>query len=83
MTTVGLIGAGIWARVVIPGEIERYVSRYGLIGVALALVSYCIALSFVIVGGAVFAGALAGHGAADRTAAFSRSYSASSSTPRV
>jgi membrane protein len=82
-TTIGLIAAGVWAQLVIPGEIERYVSRYGLIGVAVALVSYCIALSFVIVGGAVFAGALAGHGAPDKTAAFSRSYSASSSSPRV
>jgi uncharacterized BrkB/YihY/UPF0761 family membrane protein len=82
-TTVGLLAAGVWGELVIPGEIERYVGRYGLIGVAVALVSYCLALSFVIVGGAVFAAALAGHGAADSTAAFSRSYSASSRTPRV
>jgi uncharacterized BrkB/YihY/UPF0761 family membrane protein len=82
-TTLGLLAAGVWGELVIPGEIERYVGRYGLIGVAVALVSYCLALSFVIVGGAVFAAALAGHGAADSTAAFSRSYSASSRTPRV
>jgi uncharacterized BrkB/YihY/UPF0761 family membrane protein len=82
-TTVGLLAAGVWAEIVIPGEIERYVGRDGLIGVAVALVSYFLALSFVIVGGAVFAAALAGHGEADSTAAFSRSYSASSRTPRV
>jgi uncharacterized BrkB/YihY/UPF0761 family membrane protein len=82
-TAVGLLAAGVWAEIVIPGEIERYVGRYGLIGVAIAIVSYCVALAFVIVAGAVFGAALAGHGAADSNAAFSRSYSASSSTPRV
>lgn len=82
-TTVGLLAAGVWAGIVIPGEIERYVGHYGLIGVAIALVSYCLALAFVIVAGAVFAAALAGHGAADSSSAFSRSYSASSSTPRM
>jgi membrane protein len=82
-TTVALLAAGVWAEIVIPGEIERYVGRYGLIGVAIAIVSYCLALAFVIVAGAVFGAALAGHGATDSSAAFSRSYSASSSTPRV
>lgn len=57
-TTLGLVAAGVWAEVVIPGEIERYVGNYGLIGVAIALVSYCVALAFVIVGGAVFGAAL-------------------------
>jgi hypothetical protein len=71
MTTAGLLAAGVWAEIVIPGEIERYVGHYGLIGVAVALVSYCLALSFVIVGGAVFSAALAGHGA-DSTADFLR-----------
>jgi membrane protein len=58
LTTVGLLAAGVWAELVIPGEIARYVAHYGLIGVAIALVSYCLAIAFVIVAGAVFAAAV-------------------------
>jgi hypothetical protein len=53
ITALLFAAAGIWAAVFVPDRIASYTHRYGLVGVALALVSYLAVLGLMVVTGIV------------------------------
>ncbi len=65
LSAVGLALADVWIALYVPHAIERYVSSYGAIGVAMALITMLLVLSTVLVVAAVVAAALAAEPARD------------------
>lgn len=60
ITALLFAGAGLWAAVFVPREIARNTKHYGLLGVALATVSYLAVLGLMVVVGTVMGAAIHG-----------------------
>jgi membrane protein len=58
ITALLFAAAGIWVAVFVPDQIASYTHRYGLVGVALALVSYLAVLGLMVVTGIVMGAAI-------------------------